>query len=491
MLIFVSIRSLFHKPIVNNNNNNSILSFHSYNLHIYLHSIKKEVSSKMTEDDECPTLISAKVPVTILTGFLGSGKTTLLHYVLTAEHQLHIAVIVNEFEFGKTIEKGLTVKSSEKDDDEWVELKNGCMCCSSQSQTIKALENLIQTKGTFDLILIETAGLADPGPVAGLFWQEEALCGNIFLSGIITVVDGVNIFRYLNDSEVCREATRQILIADKILLNKCDLLEEEKRCQVRGAIEKLNPSAEIMETEFSRVSNLRDLLFMSTTRSLPPSLMAHVHGEDAVHSTHESGAVPRSMKITALPLEFFSSTTTLAARTIKGVEEIVKEILYAESFQSGEEKEEKDVSLSANGACSSNTLKAHSGNHYKSHVRVEEDSSSSAPRTNDEPPFEVIRCKAAIWVYEPLSSSSAPAGVIDNVPEVHSSSFSSSSSVESGTSTAQYQLYQLQCIGELFSIQRMEGESVPFGCSRALILGRNLSEEKMRNIFLKYLTATP
>ncbi|KAG8338924.1 hypothetical protein TRVL_10249 [Trypanosoma vivax] len=118
-------------------------------------------------DDECPELVSARVPVTILTGFLGSGKTTLLHYVLSAEHSLRIAVIVNEFEFGKSIEKGLTLKSSQKPDDEWLELNNGCMCCTAQTQTVKALEGLMQSKGTFDLVLVETSGLADPAPVAG------------------------------------------------------------------------------------------------------------------------------------------------------------------------------------------------------------------------------------------------------------------------------------------------------------------------------------
>ncbi|KAH8617847.1 CobW HypB UreG nucleotide binding domain [Trypanosoma vivax] len=143
-------------------------------------------------DDECPELVSARVPVTILTGFLGSCKMTLLHYVLSAEHSLRIAVIVNEFEFGKSIEKGLTLKSSQKPDDEWLELNNGCMCCTAQTQTVKALEGLMQSKGTFDLVLVETSGLADPSPVAAMFWQDESLCGSLYLSSNITVVDAKN-----------------------------------------------------------------------------------------------------------------------------------------------------------------------------------------------------------------------------------------------------------------------------------------------------------
>lgn len=481
----------------------------------------------MLDDDECPNLISAKVPVTILTGFLGSGKTTLLHYVLTAEHQLRIAVIVNEFEFGKTIEKGLTLKSSEKDDDEWVELKNGCMCCSAQSQTIAALENLIQTKGTFDLILVETAGLADPGPVAGLFWQDEAVCGNLFLSGIITVVDAVNIFRYLSDAEVTREATRQIAIADKILLNKCDLVEEKDRFSVRSAIEKLNPSAEIMETQFSKVSNLREVLFMDTTRSLPSTLTDHLHSNNGVHSSLEihpaypqEGALPPgSKKISAIPLEFFSSETTLAAHTVKGIEEIAKEILYPESLQMADNAGLKyDGQLDGSDKYSVKRVEAHQGYHHIKRTKVKKtlrtssfpslsvsatqqlpsteeiekitESPSTGDGFADEPCFEVIRCKAAIWVYQP-SSPSAPVnpGTSPSIP--NSSACNSFSGATRDGLSKDYQLYQLQCIGELFDIKPMEGESVPFGCSRALILGRNLSEENLRRIFLKHLVPTP
>eukprot|EP00796_Vickermania_ingenoplastis_P008224 gene8224-5746_t len=351
----------------------------------------------MSDEDECPTLISAKVPVTILTGFLGSGKTTLLHYVLTAEHQLRIAVIVNEFEFGKTIEKGLTLKSSQKPDDEWLELNNGCMCCTAQTQTVTALEDLMRRKGTFDLILVETAGLADPGPVAAMFWQDEALCGNLFLSGIVTVVDAANIKRYLQDPEVQREATRQILIADKILLNKCDIVSEEQRMESGAIVRGLNPAAEMFETEFSKAPDLRKILFMNTTRSLPPALGEHLHG----------GAHPSST-ITAVPLEFSEPGTVLAVNSPKDIESICKLLLYPEI--AGERAED----------------------------------------------FEVIRCKAAIWVHQ------------------------------GGT----HCLYQLQCIGELFDITPMEGESVPRGCSRALILGKRLQPEVLRGIFEQFLRPT-
>ncbi|KAH8614645.1 CobW HypB UreG nucleotide binding domain [Trypanosoma vivax] len=216
-------------------------------------------------DDECPELVSARVPVTILTGFLGSGKTTLLHYVLSAEHSLRIAVIVNEFEFGKSIEKGLTLKSSQKPDDEWLELNNGWMCCTTQTQTVKALEGLMQSKGTFDLVLVETSGLADPAPVAGMFWQDESLCGSLYLSGI-TVVDAKNLCNYLSDPDVSAEETRRVLMADRVVLNKCDIATEERQGAALDAVKRINPVVQVVRSPLSRLENLRDILMLNTTR---------------------------------------------------------------------------------------------------------------------------------------------------------------------------------------------------------------------------------
>ena len=177
-------------------------------------------------DDECPALVTAKVPVVVISGFLGSGKTTFLQAVLASpDHGLRVAVVVNEFAFGKSIEKGLTLRSSEaSEEDEWVELPNGCMCCTSRDRSVEALERLAtRHKGGLDLILVETAGLTDPRPVAQMFWQDDALQGLVHLSRIITVADAVNIERYLSVLHFT-EAMRQIAVADTILLNKVDLL---------------------------------------------------------------------------------------------------------------------------------------------------------------------------------------------------------------------------------------------------------------------------
>ncbi|ORC91485.1 putative nucleotide binding protein [Trypanosoma theileri] len=348
-------------------------------------------------DDECPELISAKVPVTILTGFLGSGKTTLLHYVLSAEHNLRIAVIVNEFEFGKTIEKGLTLKSSQKPDDEWLELNNGCMCCTAQTQTVQALETLMMKKGTFDLVLVETSGLADPAPVAAMFWQDEAVCGTLYLSGILTLVDAKNICKYLQDPEVSGEATRQILMADRIVLNKCDIATEEEQREALAAVREINPVVQVMHSSYSRLDNLREILFLNTTRQALE--LEHLHRDGP--ST-----------ISAVSLEFFEHPNYLALRDLRDFDMLCRDLLYKE--------------------------------HH--------------------PPFEVVRCKAAIWVKNDSSS--------DNNDKKKKGEFS---------------LMQLQTIGELFDVTPMEGQSVPLGCSRALILGKRLDSNVLRNIFLQYL----
>lgn len=103
------------------------------------------------------------VPVTIVTGFLGAGKTTFLNFVLTEQHEKRIAVILNEFGEGSVLEKSLAVGTQGDLYEEWLELRNGCLCCSVKDNGVKAIENLMKKKGRFDYILLETTGLADPG----------------------------------------------------------------------------------------------------------------------------------------------------------------------------------------------------------------------------------------------------------------------------------------------------------------------------------------
>ena len=160
-----------------------------------------------------------KVPVTILTGFLGSGKTTLLNRILTEEHGKRIAVIENEFgEVG--IDQALVINA----DEEVFEMSNGCICCTVRGDLIRVLNNLNKRRDKFDYVLVETTGLADPGPVAQTFFMDDELRAEYALDGIVTLVDAAHIEQQLGRSD---ESTEQIAFADVLLLNKTDLVKDE------------------------------------------------------------------------------------------------------------------------------------------------------------------------------------------------------------------------------------------------------------------------
>ncbi len=182
----------------------------------------------------------AKIPVTVLTGYLGAGKTTLLNRILTESHGKKYAVIVNEFgELG--VDNDLVVNA----DEEVFEMNNGCICCTVRGDLIRIIEGLMRRKG-LDGILVETTGLADPAPVAQTFFVDDDVARRTRLDAIVTVVDALNIEQRLADSH---EAAEQIAFADVILLNKIDLVSPDAQAALEGRIRRLNGTARIIRTQ--------------------------------------------------------------------------------------------------------------------------------------------------------------------------------------------------------------------------------------------------
>jgi len=196
------------------------------------------------------------VPVTIITGFLGSGKTTLLNYILTEQHGKRIAVILNEFGEGDAMEKSLSVGQSGALYEEWLELRNGCMCCSVKDSSVKAIEELMKRKGRFDYIMLETTGLADPGPIAALFWLDEELGSDVYLDGIVDVVDAKYFLRHATERKqdgLVNETIRQVALADVLIINKLDLVSDKELGVVRSTVQDINSVARVIETKHSCV----------------------------------------------------------------------------------------------------------------------------------------------------------------------------------------------------------------------------------------------
>ncbi len=190
------------------------------------------------------------IPVSILTGFLGAGKTTLLNHILREQSEYKFAVIVNEI--GKI---GIDGQLVERQKDEMVELSNGCVCCTVRKDLVVSLQKLLK-RGGFDYILIETTGVADPGPIAQTFVNIPALQKFVQVDAIITVVDAEQVFQQMKDSDT---AVDQVTMADFVLLNKTDLVDEARLLKTEARIRELNPHTRILRTTQSYVP-LKELL---------------------------------------------------------------------------------------------------------------------------------------------------------------------------------------------------------------------------------------
>jgi G3E family GTPase len=192
------------------------------------------------------------IPVSILTGFLGAGKTTLLNYILKQQHGYKFAVIINEV--GKI---GVDGQLVERQQEEIVEMSNGCLCCTVRKDLVRGVQNLLK-KGGFDYLLIETTGIAEPGPIAQTFLNIPQLQQLVRMDSIITVVDAEQIQKQLAEVDT---AVEQVRMADFLLLNKTDLVGEPELLAVEAKIRELNPHATLFRTSQSEV-NLKELLDM-------------------------------------------------------------------------------------------------------------------------------------------------------------------------------------------------------------------------------------
>ncbi|KAJ6620802.1 CobW domain-containing protein [Mycena sp. CBHHK59/15] len=263
------------------------------------------------DDDDIPTLIEhdpdptehhdkpLRVPLTIICGFLGAGKSTLLKRILTEQHGFRIAVIMNEFGDTADIEaRTINVAAEGEESEEFLELANGCLCCSIKDTGIAAIEKLMQRKGAFDHILLETTGLADPGPIASIFWHNEefatGLGKDISLDGVICVVDAVFGQQQMEEdhaSDGVGECLRQIAGSDILLLNKTDLATPASVSATAALLHGINPAAPIYHTVRAQIEIkhlLRVRAFAAPPAFLPSHDHDHVHvdGDDHEHA-HE------------------------------------------------------------------------------------------------------------------------------------------------------------------------------------------------------------
>jgi len=244
------------------------------------------------------------IPTTILTGFLGSGKTTLLKRVLQEAHGQKIAVIENEFG-EENIDNDILVSDTTE---QIIQMSNGCICCTIREDLRTTLQDLAQKKRKgeldFERVVIETTGLADPGPVAQTFFMDDEIAESFLLDSILTLVDAKHAAQQLNDRQ---EARRQVGFADQIFISKTDLVSKEETDALMHRLKHMNPRAPQKAVHFGEValSEVFDLRGFNLNAKLeidpdflkeeeeehehPHHEHGHEHGEHCDHPSHQHG----------------------------------------------------------------------------------------------------------------------------------------------------------------------------------------------------------
>jgi G3E family GTPase len=233
------------------------------------------------------------IPVTILTGFLGSGKTTLLKRILNEKHGMKIAVIENEFG-EENIDNEILVQEQ---GEQIVQMSNGCICCTIRGDLVRALGDLAEKKRSgelaFDRVVIETTGLANPGPVAQTFFIDNEIADEFLLDAIITLVDAKHADNQLDEHEVVQ---RQVGFADRLFVTKADLVDEAALGELRHRLVHMNPKAPIKLVNFgdADIKEIFDLrgFNLNAKLEIDPDFLAeddhdhdhdHAHGHDHDH----------------------------------------------------------------------------------------------------------------------------------------------------------------------------------------------------------------
>jgi len=236
------------------------------------------------------------IPATILTGFLGSGKTTLLKRVLTEAHGQKIAVIENEFG-EENIDNDILVSDT---NEQIIQMSNGCVCCTIREDLRSTLQLLAAKKRKglldFERVVIETTGLADPGPVAQTFFMDDEIAESFLLDSILTLVDAKHAAQQLNDRQ---EARRQVGFADQIFISKSDLVSAQELDALQHRLKHMNPRAPQKVVHFGEVSlaQVFDLrgFNLNAKLDIDPDFLSddahheHHHGEHCDHPSHKHG----------------------------------------------------------------------------------------------------------------------------------------------------------------------------------------------------------